>query len=182
MRHRASLLNRRPVPARGPILWIVSIAAVGRFACSSSPPLSAKATVAAARALAEDLLRRSPRRQVTVLTCCRLPAPLRWFLNDAYRWQLTRRALALRARCSACFGAALAASARSGRALARGLTRLLRLLRCIRPMSSCRPGPPRRRSSVAFASAARCACPCARRSPTSQASSSGRTRESTSIS
>jgi UDP-N-acetylglucosamine:LPS N-acetylglucosamine transferase len=46
--------------------------------------------VAAARVLAEDLVRRSPSAEVTVRDVLdELPAPLRWFLNDAYRWQLT---------------------------------------------------------------------------------------------
>jgi len=46
--------------------------------------------VAAARVLAEDLLRRNPGAQVTVRDVLpELAAPLRWLLNDAYRWQLS---------------------------------------------------------------------------------------------
>jgi processive 1,2-diacylglycerol beta-glucosyltransferase len=46
--------------------------------------------VAAARVLAEDLVRRKPSAEVTVRdVLAELPAPLRWFLSDAYRWQLT---------------------------------------------------------------------------------------------
>ena len=46
--------------------------------------------LAAARALAEDLVRRNPSAEVTVRdVLAEFPAPLRWFLNDAYRWQLT---------------------------------------------------------------------------------------------
>ena len=46
--------------------------------------------LAAARVLATDLVRRNPHAGVTVGdVLAELPAPLRWFLNDAYRWQLT---------------------------------------------------------------------------------------------
>ena len=46
--------------------------------------------MAAARVLAEDLLRRNPSAQVTVRDVLpELAAPLRWLLNDAYRWQLS---------------------------------------------------------------------------------------------
>jgi UDP-N-acetylglucosamine:LPS N-acetylglucosamine transferase len=46
--------------------------------------------LAAARVLAADLMRRNPSAEVTVRdVLAELPAPLRWFLNDAYRWQLT---------------------------------------------------------------------------------------------
>ena len=88
MSHRASLLNRRPVPARGlscgivpgggrPIRVLVLTAPVG------------EGHLAAARVLAEDLVRRSPSAEVTVRdVLAEFPAPLRWFLNDAYRWQL----------------------------------------------------------------------------------------------
>ncbi len=48
--------------------------------------------LAAARVLAEDLVRRSPSAEVTVRdVLAEFPTPLRWFLNDAYRWQLTPR-------------------------------------------------------------------------------------------
>ncbi len=88
MSHRASLLNRRPAPARGlscgivpgggrPIRILVLTAPVG------------EGHLAAARVLAEDLVRQSPSAEVTVRdVLAELPAPLRWFLNDAYRWQL----------------------------------------------------------------------------------------------
>ena len=46
--------------------------------------------MAAARVLAENLVRRNPNADVTVRdVLAELPAPLRWFLSDAYRWQLT---------------------------------------------------------------------------------------------
>ena len=46
--------------------------------------------MAAARVLAENLVRRYPNADVTVRDMlAELPAPLRWFLSDAYRWQLT---------------------------------------------------------------------------------------------
>jgi UDP-N-acetylglucosamine:LPS N-acetylglucosamine transferase len=46
--------------------------------------------VAAARVLADDLVNRNPSAEVTVRDVLpELPGPLRWFLNDAYRWQLT---------------------------------------------------------------------------------------------
>jgi len=46
--------------------------------------------LASARVLADDLVRRNPSAEVTVRdVLAELPAPLRWFLNDAYRWQLT---------------------------------------------------------------------------------------------
>src|SRR5436309_9543183 len=46
--------------------------------------------LAAARVLAEDLVRRNPSAEVTVRdVLAEFPGPLRWFLNDAYRWQLT---------------------------------------------------------------------------------------------
>ena len=46
--------------------------------------------LAAARVLADDLVRRSPSAEVEVRdVLAELPGPLRWFLNDAYRWQLT---------------------------------------------------------------------------------------------
>jgi processive 1,2-diacylglycerol beta-glucosyltransferase len=45
--------------------------------------------LAAARVLADDLVRCNPSAEVTVRdVLAELPAPLRWFLNDAYRWQL----------------------------------------------------------------------------------------------
>jgi len=44
----------------------------------------------AARVLAEDLVRRNPSADVTVRdVLAEFPAPLRWVLSDAYRWQLT---------------------------------------------------------------------------------------------
>jgi UDP-N-acetylglucosamine:LPS N-acetylglucosamine transferase len=44
----------------------------------------------AARVLAEDLVRRNPSAEVTVRdVLAEFPAPLRWVLSDAYRWQLT---------------------------------------------------------------------------------------------
>ena len=46
--------------------------------------------VAAARTLAQDLVRRNPSAEVAVRdVLAEFPTPLRWFLNDAYRWQLT---------------------------------------------------------------------------------------------
>jgi UDP-N-acetylglucosamine:LPS N-acetylglucosamine transferase len=46
--------------------------------------------LAAARVLAADLERRNPDAEVAVEDAlAELPALLRWFLNDAYRWQLT---------------------------------------------------------------------------------------------
>jgi UDP-N-acetylglucosamine:LPS N-acetylglucosamine transferase len=46
--------------------------------------------LAAARVLAEDLVARNPNAKVAVQdVLAELPGPLRWFLNDAYRWQLT---------------------------------------------------------------------------------------------
>jgi len=89
MRHRASLLNRRAVPARAiscgvvpgggrPIRVLVLTAPVG------------EGHLAAARVLAEDLVRRNPSAEVPVRDVLgEFPAPLRWVLNDAYRWQLT---------------------------------------------------------------------------------------------
>ena len=89
VRHRATLLNRRPTPTRGlscgivpdggrPIRVLVLTAPVG------------EGHVAAARALANDLVLRNPSADVRVADVLAvLPAPLRWFLNDAYRWQLT---------------------------------------------------------------------------------------------
>src|SRR5262245_27752843 len=89
MRHRASLLTRLAVPSRRlscrivpdrvrPIRVLVLTAPVG------------EGHLAAARVLADDLVRRSPSAEVEVRdVLAELPGPLRWFLNDAYRWQLT---------------------------------------------------------------------------------------------
>src|SRR5262245_62427492 len=89
MRHRASLLTRLAVPSRRlscrivpdrvrPIRVLVLTAPVG------------EGHLASARVLADDLVRRNPSAEVTVRdVLAELPAPLRWFLNDAYRWQLT---------------------------------------------------------------------------------------------
>ena len=180
MSHRASLLNRRPVPARGlscgivpgggrPIRVLVLTAPVG------------EGHLAAARALAEDLVRRSPSAEVIVRdVLAELPAPLRWFLNDAYRWQLKAAPWLF----GLLFGTLrrsrlLRWLARAALSLA-GSRSLLRLVR--------RASPGRRRldvaardarSSAPCACAARCSCPRARRSPTSPASSSGPTRAST---
>jgi processive 1,2-diacylglycerol beta-glucosyltransferase len=50
----------------------------------------AEGHVAAARALSEDLRRVNPRAEVTVCDALPvLPRPVRWFLYDAYRWQLS---------------------------------------------------------------------------------------------
>jgi UDP-N-acetylglucosamine:LPS N-acetylglucosamine transferase len=91
----------------------------------------AEGHLAAARTLSEDIRRANPSTQVTV--CDVLPAlrrPLRWLLNDAYRWQLgaapwlfgmlfaaLRHSRALRALCRA------ALSLAGSRALLRLLVR-----------------------------------------------------------
>jgi UDP-N-acetylglucosamine:LPS N-acetylglucosamine transferase len=88
MRHRASLLNRRAVPARGLSCEIVSAGGRSHRVLLLTAPVG-EGHVAAARVLADDLLRRNPGAQVTVRDVLpELAAPLRWLLNDAYRWQL----------------------------------------------------------------------------------------------
>ena len=89
MHHRATLLHRRAVPASGLSCAIVPDGGQAIRVLVLTAPVG-EGHLAAARVLADDLVRQSPSSEVTVGDAlAELPAPLRWFLNDAYRWQLT---------------------------------------------------------------------------------------------